>query len=113
MFATQLAQQLDADGFEIMDFRPSFTNFTPACVELESACADRRVFHNQNPVLRWNMDCVRVKQHTEGGIRPVKPDRLKSRKRIDGIVAAIMDLGRALLRPDPDDDGPLIWVDTS
>ena len=41
----------------------------------------------------------------------IKPSKKKSTERIDGIVAAIMALGRALLRPDPDGDEPRMWVD--
>ena len=43
----------------------------------------------------------------------LKPSKKKSTERIDGIVATVMALGRAMLRPDPDDDGPLIWVNDS
>jgi hypothetical protein len=34
-------------------------------------------------------------------MRPVKPDRLKSSKRIDGMVAAIMGMGRAMVDEPP------------
>jgi phage terminase large subunit-like protein len=31
-------------------------------------------------------------------VRPVKPDRLKNSKRIDGIVASVMAIARAMVR---------------
>ncbi len=40
----------------------------------------------------------------------LKASKKKSTARIDGIVAAIMALGKAMLRPERD-DGPLIHVD--
>lgn len=51
--------------------------------------------HNGNPVLRWMMSCTEVKADRQGNIMPMKPRRETSGKRIDGIVAAIMALGRA------------------
>ena len=56
-----------------------------------------------------------VKQDVNGNVRPVKPERLKSSKRIDGMVALIMAMSRAMT-----DDSPrsiynyqgLRWVET-
>ena len=41
-------------------------------------------------------------------VNNLKPSK-KRGERIDGIVAAVMALGRAVLRPDPDDDAHLRW----
>ena len=56
-----------------------------------------------------------VKQDVNGNVRPVKPERLKSSKRIDGMVALIMAMSRAMT----DDSPPSIynyqglrWVET-
>jgi len=51
--------------------------------------------HGGNPVLRWMMSCTEVKGDRQGNIMPMKPRRETSGKRIDGIVAAIMAIGRA------------------
>lgn len=51
--------------------------------------------HGAHPVLRWMMSCTEVKGDRQGNIMPMKPRRETSGKRIDGIVAAIMALGRA------------------
>jgi phage terminase large subunit-like protein len=42
------------------------------------------------------MDCVTIATK-DGSIKPVKPDALKRSKRIDGVVALIMALARAVL----------------
>jgi phage terminase large subunit-like protein len=39
-------------------------------------------------------DSVEVKQDPAGNIKPAKPDRGKSGKRIDGIVALVMAVDR-------------------
>ena len=50
--------------------------------------------------MRWMADCMTVKQDPAGNIKPVKPDRRKSSKRIDGIVALIMAIDRAMRNGD-------------
>lgn len=107
MFALQLGQQLEADGFDVVFVRQSARNFTEPAQELEGALQDGRVRHGGNPVLRWMADCVEVKQFPDGSVRPMKPERFKSRKRIDGIVAMVMAIGRALLNV----QGPSPWAD--
>lgn len=101
MFATQLGQQLQADGFHVEKFPQSYQNFTEPCREFESALLAGRVRHGGHPILRWMADCVTVKQRDDGAIRPVKQDRLKTSKRIDGIVAALMALSGAIADAEP------------
>ncbi|MEP6538675.1 MAG: terminase TerL endonuclease subunit [Bryobacteraceae bacterium] len=52
--------------------------------------------HGGNPVLRWMADSMDVKQDPAGNMKPVKPDRGKSGKRINGIVALIMAVDRVI-----------------
>lgn len=52
--------------------------------------------HGGNPILRWMMACTEVKEDRQHNIMPMKPRRDTTGKRIDGIVATIMALGRAV-----------------
>lgn len=97
MFARQLSQELAKDGFEVVEFRQQYTDFTPPFLALQDAVPQGKVRHNGHPVLRWNVDCLSARQTTDGRIKPSKPDRLRSRKRIDGVVATLMGLGRAIV----------------
>ena len=54
--------------------------------------------HNADPVLRWMADCTSIAQDSNGNIKPVKPERKKSSKRIDGIVAIINGLARMIVQ---------------
>ena len=56
----------------------------------------RELAHGGNPVMNWMLSCTEVAQDPAGNIKPVKPDRYKSGKRIDGVVAGIMALWRAV-----------------
>jgi phage terminase large subunit-like protein len=53
--------------------------------------------HGGNPVLRWMVGNVATTQDPAGNI---KPDRQKSTEKIDGIVATVMAIGRAMAHAD-------------
>ena len=95
--ATQLAQQLAADGFEMVEMAQTFRYLSEPTKELQSSIVHGNVRHGGHQMLRWMADCMTVKSDINGNVRPVKPDRLKSSKRIDGMVAAIMGMGRAMV----------------
>jgi phage terminase large subunit-like protein len=56
---------------------------------LETLILDKKLNHGGNPVLRWNFDNVMIVPDPAGNI---KPDKGKSKQRIDAIVALIMAL---------------------
>jgi phage terminase large subunit-like protein len=47
--------------------------------------------------MNWMVSCTEVKSDSRGYFMPVKPQREKTGKRIDGVVAAILALSRAVL----------------
>jgi phage terminase large subunit-like protein len=63
--------------------------------------------HEDNPVLKWNIDCMSVKSDGHDLIKPIKPNRATENKRIDGAAALIMALQRYLLQPI---EGPSPWA---
>ncbi len=92
--ASQLTSQLMADGVTVVPFGQGFREMSPATKEFEKLVLGRRLHHGGNPVLRWMMSNVSIRQDPAGNI---KPDKAKSTDRIDGIVAAIMAVGRGVL----------------
>ena len=54
---------------------------------------EERIAHGGHPVLRWMMDNIYIRTDPASNI---KPDKEKSAERIDGAVATIMALDRAL-----------------
>ena len=54
---------------------------------------EEKIAHGGHPVLRWMMDNIFVRTDPAGNI---KPDKEKSTERIDGAVATIMALDRAI-----------------
>lgn len=96
--ATQFAQQLKEDGFTPVEVPQNYRYLSEATKELQTAAMQGNLRHGGHPVLRWMADCMTVKQDVNGNVRPVKPNRLKNSKRIDGIVAGVMAISRAMLR---------------
>ncbi len=95
--ASQITSQLTADGFVMVPFGQGFRDMSGPTKELEAVLLSKRLRHAGNPVLRWMADNVSVRTDPAGNL---KPDKAKSTGRIDGIVALIMALGRAVLQPE-------------
>ncbi len=54
---------------------------------------EQRIAHGGNPVLRWMMDNIYIRTDPAGNI---KADKEKSTEKIDGAIAMIMGLDRAI-----------------
>lgn len=91
--ATEIVQSLDDDGFTVVQFGQGFASMAHPTRELLRVVLDKKIRHGGNPVLRWMADNMTVKQDPAGN---VKPDKSKSTEKIDGMVALIMGLDRAL-----------------
>ncbi|WP_273480013.1 terminase TerL endonuclease subunit, partial [Acetivibrio straminisolvens] len=91
--AVQMTQNLEALGFTVVPFGQGFKDMSPPTKELMKLTLEERIAHGGHPVLRWMMDNIYVKTDPAGNI---KPDKEKSTERIDGAVALIMGLDRAL-----------------
>lgn len=91
--ATQMSTWLQEDGATVWEIRQGFRSLSEPTKELEKMILAHDIRHGGNPVLRWMVGNVIVRQDENGNYRP---DKAKSRGRIDGIVAWIMALARAL-----------------
>jgi phage terminase large subunit-like protein len=94
--ARDTAAELGEAGIEVVDVGQGYLDMSPACKRLEELVLSRKLKHSGNPVLRWNIDCCTVAGDPAGNIKPVKPERMKSSKRIDGVIASVMAVGRAM-----------------
>lgn len=92
----QLCTQLAEDGNEIIAFGQGFFSMAAPAKEFERRVIAGEFNHGNNPILNWMASNVAVEQDAAGNMKPVKPKR-GSPFKVDGIVAAIMALGRAML----------------
>jgi len=91
--AVQMVQNLEGMGFTVIPFGQGFKDMSPPTKELMKLVLEQRIAHGGHPVLRWMMDNICIKQDPSGNI---KADKEKSTEKIDGAVATIMALDRAI-----------------
>ena len=96
--AVQMVQNLEGMGFTVVPFGQGYKDMSPASKELMKLTLEKKMAHGGHPVLRWMMDNVYVRTDPAGNI---KPDKEKSTERIDGAVAMIMALDRAIRKENP------------
>ena len=80
-------------GFTVIPFGQGFKDMSPPTKELMKLVLEERIAHGGHPVLRWMMDNIYVRNDPAGNI---KPDKEKSTEKIDGAVATVMALDRAI-----------------
>jgi len=91
--ASHMATLLEGEGFTVVMFGQGFRSMSEPTKNLLSLILANKFKHGNNPVLNWMAGNVAVMEDASGNI---KPDKQKSKKRIDGIVACVMGLARAV-----------------
>jgi phage terminase large subunit-like protein len=67
---------------------------SPPTKDLFQFVLEGKIRHGKHPVLDWNMRNVVVERDAADNI---KPSKKKSTEKIDGVVALLMGLARAML----------------
>jgi phage terminase large subunit-like protein len=101
--ASQLVNDLMADGAPMVTHRQGFASMSAPTKELArlllQGTAERPVYrHGGNPAIRWQVDNFAVEMDAAGN---VKPSKKHAGDKIDGVVAAVMALGRATVAEPP------------
>lgn len=91
--ATKIYQQLEDARMTMVQFGQGYVSMSPPMKELEKLVLSGKIAHGGNPVLTWMADNLVAREDPAGNI---KPDKEKSTEKIDGMVALIMGLDRAL-----------------
>ncbi len=91
--AGMIVQALEDDGFTMVPFGQGFASMSAPTKELMRLVLEKKLAHNGHPVLRWNMDNIFVRTDPAGNI---KIDKQKSTEKVDGAVALVMALDRAV-----------------
>ena len=91
--ATMMVQTLEDDGFTMVPFGQGFKDMSPPTKELMRIVLEHKLCHGGHPVLRWNMDNAFVRTDPAGNL---KLDKEKSTEKVDGAVALVMALDRAM-----------------
>lgn len=91
--AAQLEQRLTKNGVVAVELGQTVKNLSLPMKEFESAIKAGRVHHDGNPMLTWMMSNVVAKLDAKDNIYPRKE---KPEQKIDGAVASIMGIARAI-----------------
>jgi phage terminase large subunit-like protein len=100
----KITTDLQEIGFEVegkkslVQFGQGFASMSAPTKEVERMVLAGELAHGGNPVLTWMASNVAIKSDPAGN---AKPDKEKSTERIDGVVALIMAVGRAMLKQGP------------
>lgn len=92
--AVQMTQNLENMGFTVVPFGQGYKDMSPPTKELFKLTLEGKIAHGGHPVLRWNVDNITIRTDPAGNI---KADKEKSTEKIDGAIATIMGLARALV----------------
>lgn len=91
--ATQLANDLQAEGLPLMKVRQGFATMSPAMKEMQRLVLRKELTHDGNPVMQWCVDNLAVAIDPAGN---VKPDKSRSADKIDGVSALANAISEAM-----------------
>ncbi|CAJ3522684.1 terminase large subunit [Burkholderia pseudomallei] len=94
--ATNLSHQLADEGLTPVTIVQNYTNMSDPMKELEAAITSRRFHHDGNPIMTWCISNV-IGKNLPGNDDVVRPVKQGNDNKIDGAVALIMAVGRAML----------------
>lgn len=92
--AFQISQDFEGEGYTPVKIPKTTKTFSPAMKEVYGAILNGRFHHDGNPILTWMMGNVTAKPDANENVFPRKE---KSAKKIDGAVALLMGVSRAML----------------
>ncbi|MFE3475690.1 terminase large subunit [Streptomyces bacillaris] len=101
--ANETVSELIDAGEAMEQVSQGYAGLNQPCIDLERLVLSGRVSHGGHPVLRWHVDCVGIKTNAEGHMKPVKPDRQVSSKRIDGVASGLNALAMHLMRDEQEE----------
>lgn len=101
---TQFASEMLDEGVPMIEIKPTFGRFSEPMKKLEEIVLSGQFHHTGDPVLRWmitNVMCA----NRGGLIYPTKQPGKERTHKIDGAIALIMAISRAMVADDGDDLG--------
>jgi phage terminase large subunit-like protein len=103
--ATHLATTMVKEGAPMVEVGATVKNFSEPMKELESLILKRLLAHGDNPVLTWMASNVTAKEDKKENIYPTKD---VPGNKIDGMVALIMAVNRALAYQETDGNSGIL-----
>lgn len=102
--ANYLITRLSNTSIPVVDFNQTMKSMSDPMKEVEARVIARTLWHDGNPVMTWMMGNVAAKIDAKENIYPRKENDNDPNCKIDGPVALIMAMGRALVAGVDDGD---------
>lgn len=88
-----IVQLGEYDGLPVAEFGQGYLSMSSPAKEFHKRVTDGTIRHPHNPVMDWMIGHCVIDKDPAGSI---KPNKKKSRQKIDGIVASIMAVGASM-----------------
>ncbi|MDR0215626.1 MAG: terminase large subunit [Comamonas sp.] len=95
-FATKLIEE----GLPLVEITQRALFFTPPLIQVENLVHEGKLRHDANPVMNWMVSNLVVKVSKFNELR--QPTKERAENKIDGPIAMLMALGRAMAQAEPD-----------
>lgn len=95
--ATQFSTEMTALGYPMIEYGATVANFSEPMKFIEELIIDKKIQFEKDPVLMWMFSNVVAKTDKKSNIFP---DKQRPENKIDGVVALIMAIARAILKED-------------
>lgn len=92
---TQFSAEQIEEGMPMVEMRPLVLNFSEPMKAISELVLTGKFHHNGDPVLSWMVSNVVCHRDAKDNIYPRKPEGQEDKRKIDGVIALIMALGRA------------------
>lgn len=97
--AANLSHQLDDEGLNPITIIQNYTNMADPMKELEAAILAGRFHHDGHPIMTWCIGNL-IAKYMPGSDDVMRPIKQGDDNKIDGAVALIMAIGRAMSPPE-------------
>lgn len=105
--ATQIAQEMQAEGLLMVEVRQTVQNISEPMKELEALTLRKVLAHGDCPILTWMASNVVAKLDAKDNIYPNKE---RPENKIDGVIGLIMAISRGMARPAPEPEYKMIFL---
>ena len=101
------AGKLIEEGLPLVEITQRAMFFTPPLIQVENLVLEKRLKFDGNPVMTWMVSNLVVKVSKFNELRA--PTKERPENKIDGPMAMLMALGRALAQPEDPDQSTTYW----
>lgn len=93
-FMGQNATKLLGEGLPMVEISQTASHFTLPIIEIENLVLTHELHHDGNPLMTWMVSNVVMRTSKFSGLK--HPTKEKEEQKIDGVVALLLAMGRAL-----------------